>query len=149
MSAQPAGAAARLHALLYAPASHQAALTGCAALTGVGAVLNRARVEAGSSVLVVGAGGVGQFCVQGVRIAGAERIVAVDPVEGRREQALRLGASEVAMPEDLGDETFDYAFDPLDDVNAAIEASLAGSPRRVLVKPYEPSDEEESIDGRT
>ncbi len=89
----------------------QAALIGCAALTGVGAVLNRARVDEGSTVLVVGAGGVGQFCVQGARIAGAERIVAVDPVEGRREQALKLGATEVAAPDELADETFDYAFD--------------------------------------
>jgi S-(hydroxymethyl)glutathione dehydrogenase/alcohol dehydrogenase len=88
----------------------QAALIGCAALTGVGAVLNRAQVEPGSSVLVVGAGGVGQFCVQGARIAGAARIVAVDPVEGRREQALRLGATEAVPPDEVGG-TFDYALD--------------------------------------
>ena len=49
----------------------QAALLGCAALTGVGAVLFAARVEQGSTVLVIGAGGVGQFVVQGARIAGA------------------------------------------------------------------------------
>ena len=49
----------------------EAALLGCAALTGVGAVLFAAHVEAGSTVLVVGAGGVGQFVVQGARIAGA------------------------------------------------------------------------------
>ena len=71
----------------------QAALLGCAALTGVGAVLFAARVAPRSSVLVVGAGGVGQFVVQGARLAGAETIVSVDPVEARRRQALSLGAT--------------------------------------------------------
>ena len=65
----------------------QAALLGCAALTGVGAVLFAARVQPGSSVLVVGAGGVGQFVVQGARIAGSDPIVAVDPLPERRAQA--------------------------------------------------------------
>jgi S-(hydroxymethyl)glutathione dehydrogenase/alcohol dehydrogenase len=88
----------------------QAALVGCAALTGVGAVVNRARVEPGASVLVVGAGGVGLFCVQGARLAGALRIVAVDPVEARREQALHLGATEAVGPDDV-EKGFDYAFD--------------------------------------
>src|SRR5206468_436788 len=54
----------------HLPLQH-AALLGCAALTGVGAVLFQARPEPGSVVLVVGAGGVGQFCGQGARIAGA------------------------------------------------------------------------------
>lgn len=79
----------------------QAALLGCAALTGVGAVLFRARPEPGAVVLVLGAGGVGQFVVQGARIAGAAAIVCADPVEGRREQALRLGATHAVPPEAL------------------------------------------------
>jgi S-(hydroxymethyl)glutathione dehydrogenase/alcohol dehydrogenase len=79
----------------------QAALLGCAALTGVGAVLNAARLPAGASALVIGAGGVGQFVVQGARIAGASLVVCVDPVEGRREQALRLGATHAAAPADV------------------------------------------------
>ena len=82
------------------PLQH-AALLGCAALTGVGAVLFQARPEPGSVVLVVGAGGVGQFCVQGARIAGAAEIVCVDPLEARLEQAARLGASRTATPEEL------------------------------------------------
>ena len=86
------------------------ALIGCAALTGVGAVLNRARVEEGSSVVVIGAGGIGQFCVQAARIAGAARIVAVDPLEARRAQALRLGATEALSPQDVGGQ-FDVAVD--------------------------------------
>ena len=88
----------------------EAALIGCAALTGVGAVLNRARVEPGSRVLVVGAGGIGQFVVQGARIAGAASVVAADLLEGRRELALRLGATEAVEPDAVSGE-FDYAFD--------------------------------------
>jgi S-(hydroxymethyl)glutathione dehydrogenase/alcohol dehydrogenase len=106
-------------------ALEQAALIGCAALTGVGAVLNRARVAAGSSVLVVGAGGVGQFCVQGARIAGAVRIVAVDPRAERRGQALRLGATEALEPDDLEGE-FDYAFDAVGGP-AAFNVALGGT----------------------
>jgi S-(hydroxymethyl)glutathione dehydrogenase/alcohol dehydrogenase len=88
----------------------QAALLGCAALTGVGAVLNRARVQEGDTVLVVGAGGVGQFVVQGARIAGAGQIVVVDPLEARRAQALRLGATAAVPPEEADGE-HDVAFD--------------------------------------
>jgi S-(hydroxymethyl)glutathione dehydrogenase/alcohol dehydrogenase len=90
----------------------RAALLGCAALTGVGAVLFAARVEAGSSVLVVGAGGVGQFAVQGARIAGAREIVCADPLEERRERARELGATTVVDPGELRIEGgADYAFD--------------------------------------
>ena len=78
----------------------EAALLGCAALTGVGAALFAAGVTPGSSVLVIGAGGVGQFVVQGARIAGAETIVSVHPVPARREQALRLGATHAVAPEE-------------------------------------------------
>jgi len=103
--------------------SEQAALLGCAALTGVGAVLFAAGVEPGSSVLVVGAGGVGQFVVQGARIAGASEIVCVDPIEGRREQVLKLGATRAVEPQELAgpmkselgggvDYTFDAVGDP-------------------------------------
>ena len=96
----------------------QAALLGCAALTGVGAVVFAARMEPGGVVLVVGAGGVGQFVVQGARIAGAREIVAVDPLEGRRKQAVALGATHAVAPDALKEsarELFpdgaDYSFD--------------------------------------
>ena len=79
----------------------EAALLGCAALTGVGAVLFAAGTQPGESVLVVGAGGVGQFCVQGARIAGAETIVVVDPLEARLELARELGATHTTDPEGL------------------------------------------------
>jgi S-(hydroxymethyl)glutathione dehydrogenase/alcohol dehydrogenase len=100
----------------------EAALLGCAALTGVGAVLFAARVRPGSSVLVLGAGGVGQFAVQGARIAGAETIVAADPLEGRRAQALLLGATHAADSDELEEalaaiapDGVDYAFDAVGD----------------------------------
>jgi S-(hydroxymethyl)glutathione dehydrogenase/alcohol dehydrogenase len=90
----------------------QAALLGCAALTGVGAVLFAARVHAGARVLVIGAGGVGQFVVQGARIAGAAEIVCVDPVEARLERARELGATSTSHPDELRIEGgADYAFD--------------------------------------
>lgn len=76
----------------------EAALLGCALLTGVGAVRNAARVRPGQSVLVLGLGGVGLSTVQGARIAGAARIIGVDPAESKRELALRLGATDVLEP---------------------------------------------------
>jgi S-(hydroxymethyl)glutathione dehydrogenase/alcohol dehydrogenase len=79
----------------------EAALLGCAALTGVGAVLYAGRTQPGESVLIVGAGGVGQFCVQGARLAGAQAIVVVDPVETRLELARELGATHTTTPEAL------------------------------------------------
>jgi S-(hydroxymethyl)glutathione dehydrogenase/alcohol dehydrogenase len=100
----------------------EAALLGCAALTGVGAVLFAARAGQGSSVLVVGAGGVGQFVVQGARLAGAETIVAVDPFESRRGQALLLGATHAVPPDELEEamreaapQGADFGFDAVGD----------------------------------
>ncbi len=72
-----------------------ASILGCGVLTGVGAVFNTARVEAGATVLVVGLGGVGMSAVQGARIVGASVIVGVDPAAERRELALHLGATHV------------------------------------------------------
>jgi S-(hydroxymethyl)glutathione dehydrogenase / alcohol dehydrogenase len=70
-----------------------AALVGCAVMTGLGAVVNRARVEPGSAVLVFGAGGVGLSAIMGARLAGARTIVAADPIAFKRETALELGAT--------------------------------------------------------
>lgn len=76
----------------------EAALLGCAVLTGVGAVLNAARVQPGQSVLVVGLGGVGLCAVQGARLAGAAPIVAVDPAPEKAALARKFGATEVLEP---------------------------------------------------
>lgn len=76
----------------------QLALLGCGVTTGLGAVLNTARVVPGASVVVIGCGGVGQSIIQGARIAGAVTIIAIDPAAGRRELSLRLGATHVVDP---------------------------------------------------
>jgi S-(hydroxymethyl)glutathione dehydrogenase/alcohol dehydrogenase len=73
----------------------RAALIGCGVTTGVGAVLNTARIEPGCSVAVFGAGGVGLAVVQGARIAGARMIIAVDVVDGKLATARELGATHL------------------------------------------------------
>lgn len=75
-----------------------AAVLGCAVQTGVGAVLNTARVEPGATVLVIGAGGIGIAVVQGARIAGASRVLVSDPAPERRERARAFGATDVLDP---------------------------------------------------
>src|SRR5207249_6230939 len=69
------------------------ALIGCGVTTGVGAVLNTARVEAGATVAVYGAGGVGLAVIQGARIAGAGMIIAIDVFESKLAKAKELGAT--------------------------------------------------------
>jgi S-(hydroxymethyl)glutathione dehydrogenase/alcohol dehydrogenase len=71
----------------------RAALIGCGVTTGVGAVLNTARVEPGATVAVFGAGGVGLATIQGARIAGASTIIAVDVFEKKLATARELGAT--------------------------------------------------------
>jgi Zn-dependent alcohol dehydrogenase len=109
-----------------------ACVIGCAVQTGVGAVLNTARVQAGATVLVMGLGGIGLNVVQGARVAGAARIIAADPVPARREAARRFGATDVVDPasEDVVERSFaltgigvDYAFDAVGRA-ALVEAGL-------------------------
>src|SRR5689334_25340785 len=71
----------------------RAALIGCGVTTGMGAVLNTARIEPGSTVAVFGCGGVGLAAIQGARIAGARMIIAVDTVESKFAKARELGAT--------------------------------------------------------
>jgi Zn-dependent alcohol dehydrogenase len=98
-----------------------ACVIGCAVQTGVGAVLNTAKVEEGATVLVAGAGGIGISIMQGARIAGASKIIVSDPVSERRDAAQRFGATDAIDPtkEDLFGRVHaltdgigvDYAFD--------------------------------------
>lgn len=98
-----------------------ASLVGCAVMTGVGAAINTAKVQPGSSVLVLGCGGVGISAIQGARIVGAAEIIAVDRVQAKLEDAHRFGASHAVTPEDLhavmleltGGDGFDYAFEAI------------------------------------
>ena len=107
-----------------------AALFGCAVLTGVGAVLNTAKVRAGQSVAVFGLGGVGLASVMGAKAANAARIIAVDPVESKRKVALELGATAALTPEqaatgikDLSGGGVDFAFEAAG-VPAVLEAAF-------------------------
>ena len=79
----------------------RAALLACGVITGAGAVINTARVEPGSSVVVTGAGGVGLNAVQGALLAGANPIIAIDPLESKRAAAQEFGATHTI---DAGEE---------------------------------------------
>jgi S-(hydroxymethyl)glutathione dehydrogenase/alcohol dehydrogenase len=72
----------------------QVALIGCGVTTGLGAVFNTARVRPGSTAVVIGCGGIGLSVIQGCRIAGAGRIIAVDTAAWKLDLAARLGATE-------------------------------------------------------
>jgi S-(hydroxymethyl)glutathione dehydrogenase/alcohol dehydrogenase len=73
----------------------RAALIGCAVVTGVGAVIHTAGVRPGETVAVIGCGGIGLNCIQGARLAGAGRIIAVDRVPMKLELAKKFGATDV------------------------------------------------------
>ncbi len=90
----------------------QLALVGCGATTGLGAALNTAAIVPGATVAVIGCGGVGCAVVQGARIAGAAEIFVIDPVAGKREAALKLGAT--------------HEIDPAEDAVAQVRELTAG-----------------------
>jgi S-(hydroxymethyl)glutathione dehydrogenase/alcohol dehydrogenase len=107
------------------------ALVGCAVATGVGAVRNTAGVEPGSSVVVIGCGGVGLSVVQGARLAGAERIIAVDLMQEKTELARALGATDTVLVDgndldaqvrELLPDGVDYAFDAIGRTNTTEHA---------------------------
>jgi S-(hydroxymethyl)glutathione dehydrogenase/alcohol dehydrogenase len=116
----------------------RAALIGCGVTTGVGAVLNTAKIEPGSTVAVFGAGGVGLAAIQGARIAGARKIIAIDMFEGKLAMAKRLGATDTvdASSSDPVDEIrkltdgngVDYAFEAIGLKKVAEQAFLALRP---------------------
>jgi len=115
-----------------------ACVIGCAVQTGVGAVLNTARVPEGATVLIMGAGGIGVSILQGAQLAGAAQIIVADPVEERRDTAKRFGASAVLDPavEDVvavvqqltGGVGVDYAFDAVG-AGPVIETCIAATRR--------------------
>jgi S-(hydroxymethyl)glutathione dehydrogenase/alcohol dehydrogenase len=76
----------------------RAALIGCAVTTGIGAVFRTARIEAGSTVAVIGCGGIGLNCIQGAALAGACRIVAIDLNPYKLELARQFGATDTIDP---------------------------------------------------
>jgi S-(hydroxymethyl)glutathione dehydrogenase/alcohol dehydrogenase len=116
---------------------HVAALIGCGVTTGVGASMWTAEVSPGSSVLVIGAGGVGIAAIQGARIAGAAEILAVDMVESKLAHARTFGATHAVTPDQLDDakatitggDGFDFALECIgrsDTVRQAYDATRRG-----------------------
>jgi S-(hydroxymethyl)glutathione dehydrogenase/alcohol dehydrogenase len=98
----------------------KAALVGCGVMTGVGAAINTAKVEPGSSVAVFGCGGIGLSIIQGARLAGAGQIIAVDLSDNKLEMAAKFGATHlvnggvddaVAKVQELTGGGADYAFE--------------------------------------
>ena len=114
-----------------------AALFGCAVLTGVGAVVNTAKLEPGQSVAVIGLGGVGLSAILGAKLAGARQIVAVDLSGDKLDFAKKLGATDIvnAGASDAADQIkrvsgggVEVAFDMAGAV-AALELAYASTAR--------------------
>ena len=107
------------------------ALVGCAVATGVGAVTNTARVEPGATVAVIGCGGVGLSVIQGARLAGASRIIAVDIRPEKTALAIKLGATDeidasrvnaVEALKQMLPDGVDYAFDAIGNTKTTEQA---------------------------
>ncbi len=81
-----------------------AAIMGCAVPTGFGSATNVAEVKPGETVIIVGVGGIGMSALQGAVISGAKQVIAIDPNEWKRDQAIKFGATHVypSMAEAIG-----------------------------------------------
>jgi S-(hydroxymethyl)glutathione dehydrogenase/alcohol dehydrogenase len=122
-------------------------LLGCGITTGIGAVLNTARAEAGSTIVVFGLGGIGLSVIQGAVMAKAGRIVAVDINEDKFEMARMLGATDFVNPNDydqpvqdvivdLTDGGADYSFECVGNVNlmrSALECCHKGWGESIII----------------
>jgi Zn-dependent alcohol dehydrogenase len=129
-----------------------AAVLGCAVACGTGAVWNVAELTPGSTAVVFGAGAIGSAVIVGCRIAGAGRIVVVDPNPARRASALDFGATEAVEPDDPqlaalgGADGFDYAFESagrIDTIAAAVDSVRRGGTVTLIGAP--PADAEFSL----
>ena len=87
---------------------------GCGVTTGIGAVINTAKVEAGANVVVFGLGGIGLNVVQGARMVGANRIIGVDINPARRALAERFGMTHFVNPQEIGGELVPHLTDLTD-----------------------------------
>ena len=122
-------------------------LLGCGITTGIGAVLNTAKVEEGATVAVFGMGGIGLSCIQGAVMANASRIIAVDINPSKFELAKQFGATDCINPKDydapiqeviveLTDGGVDYSFECVGNVNlmhAALECCHKGWGESVII----------------
>jgi len=137
-------------------------LLGCGITTGIGAVLNTAKVEPGATVAVFGLGGIGLSVIQGAVMAKAERIIAIDINSDKFEMAQQLGATDVVNPQDyavpiqeviveLTDGGADYSFECVGNVDlmrSALECchkgwgesviiGVAGSGQEITTRPFQ------------
>ncbi|MCW2288212.1 S-(hydroxymethyl)glutathione dehydrogenase/alcohol dehydrogenase [Leucobacter luti] len=163
----PASAAIRIRK--DAPLA-QAALVGCAVTTGIGAVTNTAGVEPGSTVLVVGCGGVGLNVVQGARLAGAKQIIVADVSDEKLELGRTFGATHVINSREVdlletvreltGGRGVDYAFEAIGlpfTIEACYEAVRRGGTAvvvgqvadgvKISIDPFVMSDQEKKLIG--
>ncbi|WP_296700262.1 S-(hydroxymethyl)glutathione dehydrogenase/class III alcohol dehydrogenase [Thiocapsa sp. UBA6158] len=137
-------------------------LLGCGITTGIGAVLNTAKVEAGSTVAVFGLGGIGLSVIQGAVMAKAARIIAVDLNPAKFEMARQLGATDCINPKDLTDSVteaivemtrggVDYSFECIGNVDVMRQAleccrmgwgvstiiGVAGAGQEIRTRPFQ------------
>lgn len=125
----------------------QVCLLGCGVTTGIGAVLNTAKVEAGASVAIFGLGGIGLAAIIGAKMANAGRILAIDINPAKRDVALSLGATDFINPKDddrpiqdviveLTDGGVDYSFECVGNVQlmrAALECCHKGWGESIII----------------
>ncbi|APV51537.1 S-(hydroxymethyl)glutathione dehydrogenase/class III alcohol dehydrogenase [Betaproteobacteria bacterium GR16-43] len=135
---------------------------GCGVTTGIGAVINTAKVEAGANVVVFGLGGIGLNVIQGARMVGANKIVGVDLNPARREMAEKFGMTHFVNPKDVGgdlvahlvaltDGGADYSFECIGNVDVMRQAlecchrgwgvsviiGVAGSGQEIKTRPFQ------------
>jgi len=122
-------------------------LLGCGVTTGIGAVLNTAKVEEGSTVAIFGLGGIGLAALQGAKMAKAKRIIAIDINEDKFEMAKKFGATECVNPKnydkpiqevivELTDGGVDYSFECVGNVNlmrSALECCHKGWGESIII----------------
>lgn len=148
----------------------QASLVGCAVTTGVGAVVNTAKVRPSDTVLVIGCGGVGLNAVQGARLVGAQKIIAADISDEKLQQARAFGATEVinSAREDLAERvaqltdgrgvevaieaiglprTIEAAYAVLARGGTAVVAGQVADGVKISIDPFVMSDQELSLIG--
>jgi S-(hydroxymethyl)glutathione dehydrogenase/alcohol dehydrogenase len=134
---------------------------GCGVTTGLGAVMNTAKVEAGSNVAVFGLGGIGLNVIQGARLVGADRIIGIDTNPAKRDLARKFGMTDFVNPSDVDDVVgavveltgggADYSFECIGDVEVMRQAlecchkgwgesiiiGVAGAGQEIATRPFQ------------
>jgi S-(hydroxymethyl)glutathione dehydrogenase/alcohol dehydrogenase len=137
-------------------------LLGCGVTTGIGAALNTAKIKKDSTVAVFGLGGIGLSVIQGAKMAGAKKIIAIDINNGKKEMAMKMGATDFINPKDytkpiqqviieMTEWGVDYSFECVGNVDlmrAALECThrgwgesiiigVAGSGQEISTRPFQ------------